>query len=332
MKKQIKITVLLPVYNAEKYLKEALDSILNQTFRDFELLIINDGSKDNSENIIKSYSDKRIRLINNSKNLGLIKTLNKGIDLAGGKYIARMDADDIMMPDRLNVQYDFLEKNPEVVVAGSYIKKFGGKFKVTRRCQCKNDIKYWLYIGCPIAHPSVLIRSCELKQHKYNLNYAHAEDYKLWYDLSKVGKIVVIPKMLLKYRISNEQVSSKYNKEQKLTSAIIRREFVNDFFAEIGFNEEIPDTIDDEYIRRFKIGCKKYLHSIEELSIRKDAEQKYLNILYCLYFSRKNFGLFVTLRFVFSSDFFNKFFFLKKSLRIVYQSFVENNENLFKIV
>jgi len=113
-----KVTVLMPVYNAEKYLKEAIGSILGQSFSDFEFLIINDGSTDSSVKIIKSYDDPRIRFIANEKNLGVIPTLNKGFALAQGEFIARMDADDISLPKRLELQADFMDKHPEAGAIG----------------------------------------------------------------------------------------------------------------------------------------------------------------------------------------------------------------------
>ncbi|SVC41049.1 uncharacterized protein METZ01_LOCUS293903, partial [marine metagenome] len=108
------ITVLMPVYNGAKYLNEAIDSILNQTFQNFEFIIIDDGSTDDSVKIIKSYDDNRIRLVENRNNLGQSETLNKGLSLTRGKYIARMDQDDISMPERLKKQFEFMENNSDV--------------------------------------------------------------------------------------------------------------------------------------------------------------------------------------------------------------------------
>jgi len=110
------VTVLMPVYNGEKYLNEAIDSILNQTYTNFEFLIINDGSTDRSVEIIKGYNDSRIKLIHNKKNMGLVYTLNRGLALALGKYIVRMDADDISLPNRFKLQLDFMEINTEVAL------------------------------------------------------------------------------------------------------------------------------------------------------------------------------------------------------------------------
>ena len=111
----------MPVYNGERYLREAIDSILNQTFKDFEFLIINDGSTDLSVEIIESYADKRISLAHNGQNLGLITTLNRGFDLACGEYIARMDCDDISLPDRLEKQVVFMDNHPEIGICGSWV-------------------------------------------------------------------------------------------------------------------------------------------------------------------------------------------------------------------
>ncbi|MCP8319033.1 MAG: glycosyltransferase, partial [Candidatus Methylarchaceae archaeon HK01B] len=118
--KSPKITILMSVYNGEKYLREAIDSILNQTFKDFEFLIINDGSTDRTVEILRSYHDSRIKIITNEKNMGLTKSLNKGLKIARSEYVARMDADDISYPRRLEVQYEYMKKNPDVGIVGSW--------------------------------------------------------------------------------------------------------------------------------------------------------------------------------------------------------------------
>ena len=114
-----KVTLLMSVFNGQSYLKEAIESILNQTFEDFEFLIINDASKDNSLRIIQSFDDSRIKLVHNSDNIGLTKSLNKGIDLAKGEFIARMDCDDISLPERLSMQVSFMDKNPDIGILSS---------------------------------------------------------------------------------------------------------------------------------------------------------------------------------------------------------------------
>src|SRR6478735_8796496 len=119
------VSVVMPVYNGMPYLKEAVESLLTQRFTDFELVIVNDGSKDGSENFIKNVTDKRVRLVMNEQNLGLIASLNKGITHATGKYIARMDQDDIALPNRLEEQVKFMEAHPEVFVSGTSVNILG---------------------------------------------------------------------------------------------------------------------------------------------------------------------------------------------------------------
>lgn len=204
-----KVTVLMPVYNAEVYLEEAIESILDQTYRDFEFLIINDGSTDESKKIIESYTDRRIRLENNKKNRGLNYSLNKGIDLARGKYIARMDADDVSLPDRLQVQVEFMDKNPDIGVCGSWF-KFTDTEEVDQKLTDPESIKAALFFTCQLGHPTVIIRKAFLD--KYNLRYdtqISAEDYELWVRCARYFKIANIPKVLVLYR-QHEMQKTKY--------------------------------------------------------------------------------------------------------------------------
>ena len=210
------VSVLLPAYNAEKYLRESIDSILNQTFTDFELLIINDGSTDKTEEIILSYNDSRIRYIKNEMNLKLIKSLNKGIDLSRGKYIARMDADDISLPNRLKEQVEFMENHNDISACSSLM------YLMTEK-----NISQWDYypaktsIGCtfcsiyrtPLAHPAAFFRTEVLKKYRYsdNKDSMHIEAFVLWGNLALNNeKMYVIQKYLVKYRQNKESVSWKY--------------------------------------------------------------------------------------------------------------------------
>ena len=219
------VTVLMPVYNGEKYLKEAIESILNQTFRDFEFLIIDDGSADKSAEIIKSFNDARIRLERNETNLGLIKTLNKRLGLAKGKYIARMDCDDISLPKRLSVQVNFMEKHPEIGVCGSWVKIIGLKQEfVNRYPQNHEEARAYLLFNTPLAHPSVIIRKDVMEKHEleYDENYKHAEDYELWSRIINYAKVSNIPKVLLHYRMHDASVSKKNSSEQTENSDKVR--------------------------------------------------------------------------------------------------------------
>ncbi len=211
-----KVTVLMPVYNAEKYIKEAVDSILGQSFADFEFLIINDGSTDGSVKIIKKFLDTRIRLIANEKNLGVITTLNKGFDLAQGEYIARMDADDISLPQRLELQVDFMDKHPEIGACGSWVKKFGKLNFKAKYFTKPEEIKAAFLFNVSLAHPSVMIRKKILDDNKlrFDHDYLHAEDYDFWVRMMNFTKLANLPFILLNYRLHLNSISQIHKEIQ----------------------------------------------------------------------------------------------------------------------
>jgi len=214
-----KITVLMPVYNGEKHLKEAIESILNQTFKDFEFLIINDGSTDRSVEIIESYSDPCIRLVHNEQNLGLITTLNRGFDLCKGEYIARMDADDISLSIRLEKQVKFLDSNPDISICSSLIKTFGDiNPSVFRYPEDHESIRSTLLFKNSIAHPAVMMRNSAIKGLYFDSSFKHAEDYELWARASKYLKFYNLQEVLLLYRMHNKQVSQHHIEEQSASS------------------------------------------------------------------------------------------------------------------
>lgn len=225
------ISVLMPVYNSEKYLREAIDSIIFQTYTDWELIIINDGATDNSKAIIESYSDSRIRYFENPQNIGLIKTLNKGIDLCRGEYVARMDSDDISMADRFSLQVDFLEKNKDCAMCGTDAFIINGGGETTGEIMNFRTNEYLqinLLFSVPFVHPSVMIRTSVLKDLMFDLNYIHAEDYDLWCRVADNHKVANIPSFLLKYRWHNTNVSVLNEKTQDgVKNEIIRRQIGN---------------------------------------------------------------------------------------------------------
>jgi len=204
-----KVTVLMPVYNGERYLREAIDSILSQTFRDFEFLIINDASTDGSVQIINSYTDPRIRLVHNETNLGRCATPNKGLDLAKGEYLARMDCDDLCLPARLEKQVKFLNAHPDVGVCGTWIKLFMGTDLIIKYPLNHEEIKCHLLLGSQLAGASAMYRKkVFLANHLYyDLNYRLAEDYELWTRCVYATRLANIPEILYKYRWHPEQIS-----------------------------------------------------------------------------------------------------------------------------
>jgi glycosyltransferase involved in cell wall biosynthesis len=210
----------MPVYNAGEYLVGALDSILAQTFRNWELILINDGSTDNSEDVIMRYAqyeDNRIYYIRNTENLQLIKTLNKGIGYCQGEYIARMDADDVCFPDRLRVQVEFLDSHPDYLMCGTnaiVINNKGKKNGQIRNLPDNDYLQVNMLFSPPFIHPSVMVRREVLVRNPYNEAYKHVEDYDLWRRIARQGKIANLGKDLLAYRWHDNNVSALNDKVQ----------------------------------------------------------------------------------------------------------------------
>ena len=213
----------MPVYNSELYINEAIDSILNQTFTDFEFIIIDDASTDKSVEIIQSYSDSRIQLIVKPQNSGYTNSLNYGLTIARGEYIARMDSDDISLPTRFQKQVEFLDANPDVVVCGTQYKVIGRE-KISNHPIYHEEIKVKLLDGCFIAHPSVMLNNAFLIKNKlnYNTSAEPAEDYDLWSRIVFLAKVANLNETLLLYRVSDNQVSIKRAFEQKQSALNVK--------------------------------------------------------------------------------------------------------------
>jgi len=214
-----KISVVMSVYNGKEFLNESIQSILNQTFKDFEFIIINDCSTDKSLEKIKRYAkvDKRIILLKNKKKLGLTKSLNKGLKLAKGKYIARIDADDIALPERLEKQYDYLEKHKDIFLAGTGAYNIDEKdnVKSIKKPLTNSDlIKKTLYHKNCIYHPTIMFRN---EDYLYREKFIYSQDYDFYLRLIfEKKKLTNIPNLLIKYRISSKAVSFSQTAKQKL--------------------------------------------------------------------------------------------------------------------
>ena len=211
------ISVVMPVYNGEKYLREAIDSVLNQSFSDFEFIIVNDGSTDSTESIILSYNDKRISYLKQN-NSGVGPSLKNGCNVAKGEYIARMDADDICLPERFAIEIAYLEKNRDTILVSSavqYINEngddIGRSFPYTKNFA----IKKRLITHNPICHPSVMMRKEAYKLSNGYLNIQPFEDHILWLSLLKHGKFYNFRFPLLRYRMLNDSVSRNISSGQK---------------------------------------------------------------------------------------------------------------------
>ena len=208
---RLKITVLMPAYNAGKYIREAITSVLAQTHRDFELMVINDGSTDDTVSVVLSFDDPRISIVN-KEHEGIAEALNTGLQLADTYYIARFDADDVCMPDRLEKQFNFLEDHPDYVLVGSdaeYIIE-NGDFLFSFKCiaHSNDEIQKNMYVYCPFIHSSVMYKKDEVvRAGGYNSNAHHFEDYLLWTSLAKMGKMQNLRESLLKVRFNPASVT-----------------------------------------------------------------------------------------------------------------------------
>lgn len=277
MSRMPEITVLMPVKNGEKYIKDAIDSVLKQSFTDFELLIMDDNSDDETIHIIQDYKDARIRLEERKTNF--IQNLNEGLELARGNYIARMDADDIMHSERLRIQLKRMKKNPEITVCGTWVKYFSDDGAVKAIIHLGNGIvekSILNLLRCNmIIHPTAMIDKNFLVQNqiKYQ-DYPCVEDYKLWFDIAKSGGTLFIePQELLFYRISETQVTSIRKEEMHQTSIRLRKEILryllsqsaNPVLNDLLLNMESIERdglISNEEIFRLYIGILDKIESI----------------------------------------------------------------------
>lgn len=243
-----KISVVMPVYNGANYIREAVESILNQTFTDFEFIVIDDCSTDRSWEILTKYAnqDQRVKLFKNEENLGVTKSLNKGLKLAQGDYIARQDADDVSLPERFEKQVALLELDSEVVLASCNIEFVDaeGHSLATFRRECDRELIAWylIFYNYLWGHSQVMFRRksamdlggyCE--SHHYN------EDYELWCRLIKVGSMVILPEVLLQRRKHSRSISSEKASEQKNYSLSQSRHNIKQLIGEELSLEEVED-------------------------------------------------------------------------------------------
>lgn len=240
-----KVSVILPAYNSVAYLPQAVESILAQSYPNFELLVVNDGSSDQTAEYLRSVKDDRLMVVTNETNIGITASLNKAVDLACGEYIARMDADDIAMPYRLQRQVAFLEANGYDLVSATAhtMNKFPRR---TFGCALNDqEVALCLFFFNPIVHPLVLGKTSVFKEHRYVKDFEWAEDYYLWTRLVLAGlRLGVDAEPLLLYRLHAGQVSvSKQQKQIALTNAV-RDNFLKLSAAAARKAEELHDEMD----------------------------------------------------------------------------------------
>jgi glycosyltransferase involved in cell wall biosynthesis len=242
------ISVVMPAYNCAGFLRESLDSLLGQTFSDFELIIINDGSTDNTADIIRSYKDNRIIYAENSKNEGLVFTLNRAIGMARGRFIARMDGDDICLPQRLQQQLNFFNAHPHAEILAAWIElmdedgKFFGYWAEEKNASTPQKIRSQLAKDNCIAHPTVMAKADLLSKYKYNAAQS-SEDYDLWLRITADNiPIYKLEEVLVRYRINRNSLTRKWQKNVFFEIARTKWVFVRQQLAKGKFNGFIAKT------------------------------------------------------------------------------------------
>lgn len=264
-----KVSVLMPTYNVEKYIAEAIESILNQTFTDFELIILDDGSTDGSADIAKSFTDNRIVYHHNDVNLGLANNLNVGLGMARGKYIARMDGDDISLPKRFQTQIDFLEAHPDIDLCSCGLQMFGTEDTVWVREVDPEAVKITMMFYSPILHATSVWRRESFEEHNlyYDQNAFPAEDYELWSRAVFHCKLVNIPQVLYRYRIHGIQVTKTDDRALLKSKEIQIKYIINSmpFYSVEGASDFIDNFI-------YNLGS-----SLTELDAMKNTMKKFIS-------------------------------------------------------
>lgn len=218
------ISVVMSTYNEENYIETSLKSILNQTFQDFEIIIVDDASTDHTRDIIKGLGDERIRLLCNDENQGLTKNLNKALQYVRGRYIARMDGDDIALPKRFERQLKYMEQHPETMLVSCYTKNFGDSDLVFALRDHSEVLKVRMLVRPVYAHPGFMMRRELIDAGcRYNEDYRTAQDYEFASRMAETYQIGLVPEILLLYRVHKKQISAKAGKQQFNNADKIRK-------------------------------------------------------------------------------------------------------------
>ena len=279
-----KVSVVLPVYNSWEYLKDTIDSIINQTYKDWEIILINEySSNEKVENIISMYNDKRIVFIQNDKELGLSESLNKGIRLSSGEYIARIDSGDIAYRNRFIKQVDLLKQNHSIGVCGTYQRHKGKRVNWVHKTPVnKEDCKAALLFDCELCHSTVMFKRDIFEKNNlyYDKNY-YAEDFELWSRVIEFTNIVNIPEELGLYRVG-DNITSKKKENIIIESVEIVKKSLKKYL-EI----DVSDRYDD-YIKNWTNPFKNE----RNLDIRKNMYLDYIEILTTIYKKNLDIGFY----------------------------------------
>jgi glycosyltransferase involved in cell wall biosynthesis len=242
------ISVLMPAYNAGKYIGESIDSILKQTYKGFELLISDDASTDNTWSLIQEYAkkDKRIQIFQNKKNVYIAENRNKLIERAKGKYIAWQDADDISLPTRLEKQYKFMEEHREVGIVGGYLQFFNEKGNTSIRRYKTDDVslRRTIFRYSPVAQPAAMIRKAALDEMgKYNPKYPPAEDIDMTFRIGKKYKFANLPEIVIRYREHHMSATYKKLKKIELDTLEIRKKYAKEGYYKMSILDKLYNIL-----------------------------------------------------------------------------------------
>lgn len=269
------VSVLMPVYNGEKYIEASIKSVLDQSFTDFELLVLNDGSTDASESVVQSFKDERIRLINNEKNIKLIATLNRGLKEARGKWIARQDCDDMSLPHRLERQLAYLESHPKTRLLGTKVRivdNSGNTISETKRPGTHYQNKWSLLFATTFMHSSVMFCAKTVRDlGGYATTYLHAEDFELWSRLVNSHEVSQMDETLVCLRKHEESIGAQHNTDQQYRNIDISKRNIS-WLSIKGFDNQRVTSMLEWYRKMGK-------EQLEKKAIYKTFVQLYAGFL-----------------------------------------------------
>ena len=284
----------MPTYNVAPYVKEAIESVLTQTYTDFELLVIDDCSTDNTVDVVRTINDSRIRIVQNEKNVGLAENLNRGLDLIDTEYFARMDGDDIALPQWLQREVEYLDSHPEVGICGGGGQRFGTSQSIIRFPEEHADIAANMLFECTTIVPTVRMDVVRRNNLRYRSDAFPAEDYRFWADCLRVTQLHNIADVLFRYRMHTTQICTSRREEQQLKVAEVRR-YMLEWLSEDFTEEEkqyhtgtfMSPTIfsKQDYDNRRSFGDKlvalnRSLHHFNEKALRRTLDRHLTLTLY----------------------------------------------------
>jgi len=298
------ISVVLPVYNVAQYVHEAINSILEQTIQNFEIIVIDDCSTDNTIEVIESIKDSRIKIIKKTKNKGLVDSLNIGFSAATGKYIARMDGDDISHKERFKKQLEILN-NSEIKACGCWLQEFAEGNKIIKHSEHHEQIVAKLLLGCSMSLGSVMIKRNWVRSFRFDENKRHVEDYDFWARTAWAGKFYNIQEVLYFYRVHQSQVSALHTQTQKTEDVSIKiflfkkLQFDEGKFKEsllFKFLSQNENVTFDEFVTFMSwlhslLNCNKKLQVYNNYEFKKIIAEIKHQLFFKIYFQRPNLGI-----------------------------------------